>query len=979
MHKLPNVKLIFLLNIIVFQFLAGYQNIFAQEPNIEYTYKHYTIRDGLNQMQVMSLCLDKKGYLWCSTKVGLSRFDGKSFKNITNANIDLNNFDIQTLSENSRGDLFLFSQHGLSRVKENTIELISYPDNCTGISYYEKSGVAGLMDMYYTGDSTNSTGMILNYEDPDSLYLVKYSFSRGRIIYFDNRDQNLVWQTDFDSIYVTNIVNDNVVKSYVNPGHISKLVANKECIYGITDSAAIYKLIDDEFELVVETNLYDRYFTAIPTPDNEAFIFKTTTDLYYYKDKLIPIKKNLTFIRDILFDNEDNLWVATEEGLYNFFQLNFTNYSFGMGNKDWVWSVIEDNNHNMWFSSYQNGIWKWDGNSVTNYTEVLNNEIKNHVKTAVKPAFYRYYMGASKTGAEIYFPTECNVLKYEDEKFSPLQGLPNEPFQITKILPDGTLACGGYPGLFILKNEKVIKYWHRDSLKVSSVLNVETDKRNHLVVVGKAGVSVIKNDSVVNYNYDNCLRSYSTAKDHKDNIWIAGIENINLYDGDSLVHVTKKSEEAFYSLLFVEPHYLLLGGLKGIYVANLEDYYQNGTFEMLLFDQQSGFTGIECGQNGFFTDSNGMVWIPTSDYVTRFNPVNLINKKVTPPKIYLNGEVSFDNIDWIDLSKKEKRKLKFSSNNVRFRIDAVSFANIGNIRLYYKLTGVQEKWLETSDLGEITFYHLGPGEYSFYAKADAGISLATSETKIISFEIEKPIWLKLWFILTVIVLIHVIIWIVILYFKRAALKKAAIQQRIVQLRSEALAVQLDPHFVMNCLNNISGLINMDKKSMANDYIVKFSKLLRTILRSVKKETVSLGDELEMVENYIQLELLRCNNCFTYKINLPEKYSVQNILVPPMILQPIVENSIKHGFENGKWVNAKLEMKVEILDKDLIITVSDNGKGMQDNALPLGTGLGTKITRERIYLLQKKNNVEFNIKNKVQGVEVSIKIPLILKM
>lgn len=963
--------------VITFLLMVKFEPVSARDIKIEHTYKHYTIHDGLLQMQVMDIFQDSKGYLWCSTKAGLSRFDGKSFKNFSNTEVDVNSFDHVTLGENSRGDLFQFSPYQMIRILEDSVISYPYPKGCVGYSEYKRSEIAGLQKVVKSDSILGSVGLILNYENPDSMFLIHFDNHLGDIICFDKNNANLIWQTDGDSVYVSDFRNNSIVALYKNPGRISEVIQNKDCNYGITDEGAIYKLNDGKFELVVNTHLDDRNFKVVPTKDNTAFICKTTENLYYYKDELIPIKENLTSIRDLLIDNESNLWVATEEGLYNFFELNFVNYSFGMGNKDWVWSVIEDYDHNMWFASYQNGIWKWDGNTVTDYTKKLNNKIGEYIKSGPVPNFYRYYMGASKFDSAIYFPTESNILKYRNNQFSPVAGLVDLPFQMTKPLTKSTFACMGFPGLYLLKDEKVIQFFPRDSIRVSSVLNAEMDKNNHILAVGRAGVAVIKEDTIVNYNSQSCLKSYSTAKDYKNNIWIGGIENINMFNGDSLFHIKQINEEAFYSMLFVEPHYLLFGGLKGIYVVNLNDYYKNGTFEMLLFDQKSGFTGIECGQNGFFIDSKGMVWIPTSDYVTSFNPKNLISKTILPPRIYSKSKFSTDNITWESIDMGRDTILKFNENNLRFRIDAVSFANVGNIRYYYQLAGLQNSWTEASEINEITFYQLKPGKYTFLAKADPGVSTATSEIISLNFMIEKPFWEKVWFIGLLIFLCALVIVFVVFVIRRAGMKKAMVQQRIIQLRSEALAAQLDPHFVMNCLNNISGLVNSGYKRQATDYIVKFSKLLRVILQSIKREVISLSDELEIVENYMQLELLRCNNCFVYQIKVPHNFSSQSIMIPPMILQPLVENSIKHGFENGKRKDSKIAIEIEIRDKFLHFVINDNGRGINTEKVSFGTGLGTKLTRERIDLLHKKTNIDFKIKNKEQGVEVSFAIPLVI--
>lgn len=966
----PHIKAIFVLTLVL---LFPFHQLQAQKLKQEYTYKHYTIHDGLAQMQVMSLYQDSKGYLWCATKAGLSRFDGKHFKNFTEG-ISLPSFDITTMGESKAGNLLFFGALNFAQLCKDTIIQHTYPESTRSSSYLPHSTQNKLKEVT---PLTNGGHSFIDYSIPDSLRTYKIDDSRGEIILIDENNSNHIWQSRLDSIFVSKLKTQTLVNSFANPKKIERLFEWGNRYVGINSNNEVYEWSQNEFRLLVRLDAAPFSIKIIQTPQKDALIISTDKDLFHFKNKLTPIKKNLTRIRDILFDNEENLWVATEEGLYNFFQLNFVNYSFGMGNKDWVWSVLEDSYNNFWFASYQNGLWKWDGKNVIDFTQKLNSKLNSHLKTRTAPEQYRYYMGASKQGTSLYFPTECNVLKYVNNQFSPVKNILELPYQITKAMPDESMIFAGYAGLFQQNKNGETKSWSRDSVGVSSILNVEFDDKERIVAIGKDGVAVVSNDTIIRFQKPFNQHSYSSTKDHRNNIWIGGTKNVSLYNNDSIILVSQKKEEAFYSLLFVEPHYLFLGGIKGLYVANLDNYYKNGTFETLLFNQSCGFTGIECGQNGFLTDSEGMVWIPTSDLVTRFDPKKLIEKEIKPPATYLNCEVSIDNIHWINCNIKHKEKLDHNSNNLRFKLDIVSFSNAGNTRFYYKLEGLQKNWLEASGINEITFYDLKPGRYKLLAKADAGIRSAMSETQEIEFEIKSPFWIKWWFVLCEIIGLTFLIYFLIQYFRKREQQKALTKHRLTQLRSEALAAQLDPHFVMNCLNNISGLVNAGYKKQANEYIVKFSLLLRVILQSVKKEAISLNDELDMVSKYMALEQFRCNNCFTYEIISPKNYSAEKVMVPPMMLQPLVENSIKHGFGNSKVKDAQIEITIKAAGKYLYFSITDNGKGLQSKAELTGTGLGTKIIRERIELLQKKNDIEFTIKDNNPGVDVSFKIPLVL--
>ena len=939
----------------------------AQDVHVEHTFKHYTIHDGLAQMQVNSLFQDTKGFLWCYTKAGISRFDGRNFRNYSQRKIGLNGEYSVSFGEDFDRNLLLFSPWCITRLEADSFVHYKFPDD---LHLFNRENNYSINNRRIIVKGKNGFEL-LDCTNPDSMYVLEFNRKLGDIIYLDKKDNNLIWQTDFDSIYVTNLNNYKIVKRYKNPGKICHLKRMGGLLYGISTNSYIYKFDGNSFNLVVKTNLENSYLKVIRTPDNKAFIIKTDKDLYYYKDKLVPIKRDLAFIRDILFDSENNLWVATEEGLYNFFQLNFTNYIFGKGNKDWVWSVIEDDEKNMWFASYQNGIWKWDGNKTTDYSNQINSKLKSDLKNTAPYAKYRYYMGASKYNSTLFFPTECNVIKYDGSSFSIVEGLINKPYEITKPLDDGSVYFGGVAGLFRKKPDGKIEYFSRDTLGVSNVLNMAIDKYNRILVLGKGGISVIDNDSII---YFDKKQRYCCTKDHKNNIWIGGISTVNLFSGDSVIDVFANEQEAFYSILFVEPNYLLLGGLKGLYVVNLNDYYNSGVFELLLFDQHSGFTGVECGQNGFLTDSEGMIWLPTSDLVCRFDPQKLFNKKVNPPKLFVGTEVSEDNINWKVIDTNSKNKLRYLFNNIRFKTDAISFANIASIRYYYRLKGLQSDWSEATETDEISYYNLKPGQYEFMVKADPGIRKAISEPISIKFQIGKPFWLTWWFFLLVLLFSVIIVVFVVKFFSRRVQKKELIKKRIVQLRSEALKAQMNPHLIQNALNNINGLINLGRSDEAQNFLSSFSKMLRLVLNNVSKDEITLAEELKIVESFVRFHSHANEQNINYNINNRLSVAASRVCIPPMLIQPYVENAILHGIAQLKERDGKIEIEIKNRDNRLTVTITDNGVGL-GNSERKGTGLGTKLTNERIQLLEKNSKNSVQIIKLVQGTKVVINIPL----
>ncbi len=619
-------KVIFLIIIVLETFFSNI--VIAQNINIEYAYKHYTIQDGLAQMQVQSLFQDSKGYLWCGTKIGISRFDGKNFKNYTAYNITKNG-PVYCFHEDKNNNIYIFNRNSISRLEKNAIVTISYPKGhfFKEINFNSPSFPIATITLFKKNNCNKIN--ILHYENPDSLYIEKMNTVNGNIYYFDEIDKNIVWTISQDTIFKIDLTKKAILKRFKRNG-IKHFKRRKNILYGFSVDEGIFKLVNNRFEPVIKYQFKGIDIKAITTPDEESFIIKTRNNLYIFTDEVKLIKGDMTLIRDILFDKEENLWVATEEGLYNFFKLNFVNYTFGMGNKDWVWSIVEDDKKNMWFTSFQNGIWKWNGKTITDYTKILDKQrLSIHYYSP-----YNYFMGASRAGEKLYFTTNTNVIKYENNKFTTIEETKapdDKAFFITKTVNDSILYCGGMLGLLEINTSGKTRFWSADSLGISTILSVEVTDNKTITAIGSNGIVIIEDDTIA-YRSQTLHKNFCSTKDHHNNIWIGGNQSLKLLSRDSLKQIEQKdSSELFFSILFVKPHHLLLGGLNGLYVANLEDYYKNNIFEPVLYNHNNGFTGIECGQNGFFTDSEGFVWINTSDLVTRFDPQKLINKEITPP------------------------------------------------------------------------------------------------------------------------------------------------------------------------------------------------------------------------------------------------------------------------------------------------------------------------------------------------------------
>jgi sensor histidine kinase YesM len=224
--------------------------------------------------------------------------------------------------------------------------------------------------------------------------------------------------------------------------------------------------------------------------------------------------------------------------------------------------------------------------------------------------------------------------------------------------------------------------------------------------------------------------------------------------------------------------------------------------------------------------------------------------------------------------------------------------------------------------------------------------------------------------------------------KEKDIERSQLMAQRVELEMQALRSQMNPHFIFNSLNSIDLFILQNDKAKASKYLTKFSRLIRMILNSSASTTVSLAEDLEALQLYLELERLRCEQKFNFEIKYDPDIDADFIQVPPMLLQPFAENAIWHGLMNKKE-EGHLCINIDQEDSTLICTITDDGIGRKKAAeLEDKSGkhrsMGMKITESRIAMMQKINgeNKSVEIRDLVDsegnaaGTEVVLRIPVV---
>ncbi len=303
--------------------------------------------------------------------------------------------------------------------------------------------------------------------------------------------------------------------------------------------------------------------------------------------------------------------------------------------------------------------------------------------------------------------------------------------------------------------------------------------------------------------------------------------------------------------------------------------------------------------------------------------------------------------------------------------DSVVLGFVGNLMpdaFKYK----NYSWLNGC-LDDIKFYSrlLTPTEVAgLYSEPNPKfIGVPEPVQKISLLALFKQFWYIPLLLILLIVLVIVLIRWRINYFRRKEKDRNDLQQKFAQMEMKALRSQMNPHFIFNAINSIQHYVLTNEKELANKYLVKFSQLMRNILDLSKQELINLKDELETVKLYLDIESLRFNKAFNFAITVAGDVSVNDIKLPPLLVQPFVENAIWHGLLL-KEGDKKLQISVFKRENNLVIEIDDNGIGREasekfSNKELKRRSFGMDITQDRLSILDMVFgiSISFNVLDK----------------
>ena len=380
-----------------------------------------------------------------------------------------------------------------------------------------------------------------------------------------------------------------------------------------------------------------------------------------------------------------------------------------------------------------------------------------------------------------------------------------------------------------------------------------------------------------------------------------------------------------------------------------------------------------------FVDTTNFLWVGSNNgYIYQYD--SNTSKSVVPKIHFEKVLVNYKEVNHLE---NKKQNLPSSENNITFSYKTVGFKNPHKTQYRYQLNKNTSPW---SIQSQVTFASLQSGSYVFTAQSKSNNQLSGKISY--SFTIANPFYKQTWFYILITSLFCLGLAAVIeLRIKKIKKKN---QQKIVQLTTQnylmsleqkALQLQMNPHFIFNVLNGIKALGNAGNLKELNKTITQFSILLRSILNNSRTDEITLLDEIQTLESYLALEQKMHTFHFDYSIQLNLKtIDTEEILIPPMLIQPFVENSVRHAFSNTNK-KAKIEIIFEVKHQYLHITILDNGIGfrkIKEKRDKKHKSAALEITEERIQNITPNHGFHIGtiLKNEsVKGTKVAFKIPL----
>ncbi len=978
----------------------------------------YTLEDGLPQSQVYDMVQDAKGYLWLGTQGGgLCNFDGNSFQVWKQGNGLLSNY-IHALHFGN-DTLYIGSKRGLSiKTKQGFVNFESPQVN----QIHQRGNVLYLATNRGIYRLLHGTGLEQVFIHPE------LDSSIVNTIFFDGA---VFWAATNNGLWKLNDLNTEATsKERLLSNNFTSVIAHKGKVFGATFNDGIYVLDPKNSTDAILIREPLRINAISIQNQNELWVATDNNGLTILDADTYVEKGNLnssnglavSHIRKVMADRQSNIWIATSGGgFYKYFPNNFKHYNQNtglMGNRVYaVHSALDG----IWVSNSEAGLVRIDSSGIHHIPNAAKiSEVK--IKTITSDTKGNIWAGTD--GGGVLFRETVLVDSIAVDSTDTLRikrdtlvskkvrthildtdmGFPSN--WISDIYADkkntiwaatyssGIIKFLFYPGKKGLAVKKV--FGKEDGIEDLFIRDLATDTADRLWYATKNGALGYLSEGKVTHLGQVLDERFSigTLLFHNNRLFL-GTAGSGIWwsDLDGTINFQKLSgaknlgSENIYQLIFDDQGYLWAGTEQGVDKIALNK--MNEIVDVFHFGRNDGFLGIETCLNAVDKDAMGNLWFGAIYGLTQYKPGNPGIKSQKPQIHFEALEVNYRAVDSINLKEwtnsDKTLQLKPEQTQLTFGYNTVDIAHPDEIQFRYKLNTTE--WSPWSSENRQNLLGLAYGPHLFSVQS-RNYRWEESDPIQFRFHIDRPLHRKLWFQLTMLGLVTLLLigttfWYIgrIKLRNREEQERLQLQNHLLSLEQKALRLQMNPHFIFNVLNGIKAMGTRKPQKM-NATINSFATLLRETLYNSRKDYISLDQEIKTLRHYIEVEQLMAPKAFSFDISADTVPDAEEIHLPPMLIQPFVENAIRHGILKS---NRAGELKIRFYTSKAFLhcTVQDNGPGIFQSQME-GTktdhqSMALVVTRERLESISGKDALQIEeIRSgdkTVIGTQISLKIPL----
>lgn len=487
----------------------------------------------------------------------------------------------------------------------------------------------------------------------------------------------------------------------------------------------------------------------------------------------------------------------------------------------------------------------------------------------------------------------------------------------------------------------------------------------------------------------------SVIQDARGHYWVGNLAMTGEFKrrGDSLILVKQYTTRDGLGCAWVHELYPDRQGRVWAFAQNGLNAIDPQTGEIRQFGVREGLVDPYIDPRQVLTLQDGRIATVNGSGIIVFHPDSLWNAYAREqiPIVLKAIRIAGQNVPYAgDVNFISSLNLDPDQDYLDVQFQALAYPNDYNLKYWYRVEGLSDQWIALGENKIVTLASLKPGDYVLQIKA--GNPSTPSPIRSLDIHVKKPLTAKTWFILLWAsafagLMIGIYNW-RIRYVRKREAEKAHYDKQITELELKALRSQMNPHFMFNSLNSIKNYILHAEPKIAAEYLSNFSHLIRMILQNSKEKTITLAEEVETLLLYIELEQIRFENKFEFSLEVDDKVEMDQVSIPPMLLQPFVENAIWHGLLHKSGIG-HLRLQFALIQDQVACIIDDDGVGrakaaeLKSLSAVRYKSMGMGITLDRVELLNKMDSygIHIAIDDKTDpaglaaGTCVTVKIPI----